>query len=131
MKPFYKQTVERRLYEYPLLKQSIKNAQVWEEFMPSLTPSYEERTSPSYSEYVSSTERFGILRAMKQIQLQEIEEALACLTVDEQAVVRERYLNPVQPPDSVVMDTLGIGKSKYYQIKSSAISKMAKILNVV
>ncbi|OYD06111.1 hypothetical protein CHM34_18085 [Paludifilum halophilum] len=134
-KPTYRKEVERILKEYPVLKVAVETEQEAEKagagLYPSCTSSYEERVSGGYSEYQSSTERYGIRRASKQLKLRRIDQALLALDIDERLLVEERYFDQANPSDAIVYDCLGWSKRNYYRVKSRAFKKLAFALNLL
>jgi ArpU family phage transcriptional regulator len=128
-KPTYKKLVERILREYPILKKSIDEVEPY--LYPSCTTIYEERIGHAYREYTSSTEKYGIRKAEKKIQVAQIEKALEVLSSDELKLVEARYFYINVLSDSLVYDRLGWSKRNYYRIKSQAICKIALALNLI
>jgi ArpU family phage transcriptional regulator len=128
--------LEKMLYEYPLLKISLENERELEQeglsnLYPSMTSSYEHRTSKGYSEYQSSTEKYALLRAAKQMKLRQVERALEVLNMEEKAIIEEKYFNPMRHFDSYIYDKLGFSKSTYQRLKKSALKKLAVALNIM
>lgn len=135
-KPEFIRRVEKVLFDYPILKASIENERELEreglaDLFPSLTPSYEEKTSPAHSEYQSHTERYGILRASRIVQVRQTERALKTLSLDEREIIQERYFDPAQHTDTFVADQLGLSRAKYHRIKQQALKKLAIALNLL
>lgn len=133
-KPSYRRRVERILKNYPIIKAAVELQQQEEAAgygdFPACIASYEERVSAGYSEYNSSTERYGIWRATKYLELQRIEMALMVLDFDERFLIEERYFDRSGPSDSVVYDRLGWSKRHYYRVKARAIKKLAVVLGL-
>lgn len=134
-KPTYRKEVERILKEYPVLKIAVEADQAAEEagagLYPSCTSSYEERVSGGYSEYRSSTERYGIKRASKQLKLRWIEKALMVLDFDERFLVEERYMTLPNPRDKELQLRFSWSERQYRRIKAEAIRKLAVALNIL
>lgn len=134
-KPAYRRKVERILKNYPILKAAVELQQKEDaaglgDFPPCIA-SYEERVSAGYSEYRSSTERYGIKRATMYIELQRIEAALMALDFDERFLIEGRYFDRSGYNDSVVYDRLGWSKRHYYRVKARAIKKLALVLGLL
>ncbi|SMO54648.1 ArpU family phage packaging/lysis transcriptional regulator [Melghirimyces algeriensis] len=130
-KPTYRKEVERVLKEYPILKVAVETEQEAEKVYPSCTLSYEERVNGGYSEYQSSTEKFGIRRANKCLKVKRIEKALTVLDLDERFIIDERYLKLNWVTDIQVYTQLGWSERNYYRIKERALWKLAVALNIL
>jgi len=135
-KPAYIKAVEEYLYEYPALKAAWEIEKELEKaglgnLYPSMVPAYEERSGKGHSEYQSQTEKYGILRASKDLRLQCLERALAALTKDERELVEEKYFNPLRPTDQMVCETLNYSRGKYHQLKRKTLHKMAMMLRLI
>lgn len=135
-KPAYIKAVEEYLYEYPALKAALEIEKELEKaglgnLYPSMVPAYEERTGKSHSEYQSQTEKYGILRASKNLRLQCLERALAALTKDERDLVEEKYFNPLRPTDQEVYETLNLSRGKYHQLKKQTLHKLAMMFLLI
>ncbi|MCS1351168.1 ArpU family phage packaging/lysis transcriptional regulator [Mechercharimyces sp. CAU 1602] len=131
-KPVHRRKVEELLKNYRTWKATL---QMEEEF-PSCTPVYEERTSPGYSAYVSTTEQYGIRRTEQrerlewmEVEVKRIERSLAVLDIDERLVLEERYMQ--NRLDKEVQARLMWSESTYRRIKKEAMRKMAVMLGVV
>ena len=134
-KPTYRRKVERILKNYPILKAAVELQQKEDaaglgDFPPCIA-SYEERVSAGYSEYRSSTERYGIKRATKQIELQRIERAVEILDLDERLLIQERYMTIPCPRDKELQERLCWSERNYRRIKAAAIRKLAGALNLI
>ncbi|MBS7531298.1 hypothetical protein IC619_012425 [Hazenella sp. IB182353] len=128
--------LEKMLYEYTLFQTSLDNEAELEKaglsnHYPSMTASYEEKVSRSYSEYQSSTEKYGIKNASKKLRVHQMERALAVLVEDEKMIIHHKYLQPERISDSLVYDQLGISRSTFYRHKKTAFEKLAVALNLL
>lgn len=138
MRPTYIKEVEKLLSEYVVIKESWELDQRLEaeglgRMFPSLTPAYEDSVR-GYSEYRDSTERYGILRAMrskKEAKIRMVEESLNLLDPAERELIERKYLHAVQPPDEFVARQMRYSRSTYFRIKRSALRKLALAWNLV
>lgn len=134
-KPSYRRRVERLLSQYPILKAAIEIEQHYEEmgagYYPSCTSSYEERMSGGKSEYQSTTEKYGIQRAYKHLQIERIDRALMSLKLDERLLIEKRYLEEIKTTDINVYTQFGWSERQYYRIKDQAMLKLAMVLNLM
>lgn len=125
-KPGYWRIVEQKLKRYPRLKRAVKD---WE-LLPSCTPSYEEKTSPGYSEFISTTEKFGIKRAEKKREVERIDNALGALSDLQRVIIEEYYFNKDFPGVIIFCEQYGLSKTKYHELKREAIDTIAEVLNL-
>ncbi|OYD06119.1 ArpU family phage packaging/lysis transcriptional regulator [Paludifilum halophilum] len=129
-KPSYRKQVERLLRDYPVLKIAVENGES-KDLFPSCTPMYEERVSGGHKEYQSTTERYGVRRANKQLQVKRIEKALAILDLDERYLIEERYMKLSPPLDQEIQIRFSWSESTYRRIKRRALRKLAVALNIL
>ena len=123
-KPYRKQ-VERLLREYPRIKIRLKLAREY----PSCVPVYgSERVQGGC--LASSTESYAIEQVEMELMVNRIETALGVLNLDERLLIEQRYFDPAIYSDSVIYDRLGWSKRTYYRLKSSAIEKLAFVLDL-
>jgi ArpU family phage transcriptional regulator len=127
--PSYKKIVECILREYPILKESIVEYE--RDHYPSCTTVYEERIGRTYSEYISSTEQFGIRKADKELKVRRTEQALKILSEKEKRLIEVRYFDQNDPIDYAVCQQLGWSRSDYYRVKKRAIQKLALAMNII
>jgi ArpU family phage transcriptional regulator len=125
----YKKIVERILREYPILMKSIAEYELLH--YPPCTTVYEERIGRSYSEYISSTEQFGVQKADKQLQVHRTEQALKILSAKEKKLIEARYFDQNDPIDYAVCHQLRWSRSDYYRVKKRAIQKLALAMNII
>jgi ArpU family phage transcriptional regulator len=120
-KPAYWKEVETWLRQYPLLKEIIQDADY-----PSCTPSYEERTSPGYSEFVSTTEKYGVKQADNRLLVERIERGLSWLSDEQREIIEACYFRPTFPGVLIFAERHGMSKPQYQRLKKQAIQKIAK-----
>lgn len=133
---WYIKPVEKLLYDYPILKVSVENEAELEkeglsDWYPSLTPVYEERTSPGYQEYQSQTEKYGIKRAMKKLQLRQMNRALSILSEEEKKLIQSRYFASVPPSETALCRKMSLSRTQYHRVRHQALEKLAKALNIL
>lgn len=130
-KPAYWRVVESKLKRYPQLKKAVKDRDMIDLF-PPCTPVYEEKVSAAYSEYQSSTEKYGIKRASKRLEVERMENALCELSDLQKAMIEAVYFSPNEFPGvAIFCEQHGISKRKYHLMKKEAIDKIAEVLNLV
>jgi len=78
----------------------------------------------------SSTESYAIEQVEMELMVNRIETALGVLNLDERLLIEQRYFDPAIYSDSVIYDRLGWSKRTYYRLKSSAIEKLAFVLDL-
>lgn len=127
-KPQWRKQIEDMLRKYPRYKRSVQMNLV--ELFPSLTTSYSERVSGGQSEFVSSTEKYGIKRAEQLRVIELVELSLEFLTPDEREVIEESYFTAKLPVD-IISFRLGWSKRKYMYLKQSALEKLAEAIYLV
>ncbi|MDQ0418478.1 ArpU family phage transcriptional regulator [Croceifilum oryzae] len=127
-KPSYRKEVERRLRKYPILKVAVEDLKYQ---YPSCTSHYGEPMHGGQKEYISSTEKYAVQRAEKEMELKRIEQALKILNEDERQLVEERYFTRMRKNDEIVCDRIGWSKRSYYRVKKEAIDKVAYTLNLI
>lgn len=127
-KPKWRKQIEDMLRKYPRYKRSVQLNLV--ELFPSLTTSYSERVSGGQSEFISSTEKFGVKRAEQLRVVELVELSLEFLTPDEREVIEESYFTG-KLPVGIICDRLGWSKRKYMYLKQSAIEKIAEALYLI
>jgi ArpU family phage transcriptional regulator len=103
--------------------------------MPNVTPSYSIIPPTTTNVFHSSTEDAAIERIVyeneRNAYLSEIHEAVNTLKDDERQIIIKKYLlhNEIGYDREIMMD-LGVGKTKYYQIKGEAILRLAFALKI-
>lgn len=135
-KPAYVKWVEKTLYEYPALKAAWEIEQELEKaglgtLFPSMVPAYEEKTGKGHSEYQSQTEKYGILRASRDVRLNCLERALSALTRDERELVEKKYFNPLRPTDQEVWEAMNVSRGTYHRLKREMLRKLAMMLRLI
>lgn len=132
----YIRRAERALYSYHALIAAMENEIELERegfgnLYPSMTAHYGGTGGGRSSEVSKPTERFGILRAEKSVQIRQIQRALGCLVEVERQLVDMKYFNPRLPRDPDVYKELGLGATAYYRVKRQAMRKIAIALNII
>lgn len=127
-KPDYRREVEAMLRSYAWMQQLVEEVNQYE--IPSCTASYSDGIR-GYSEFVSSTEKYGIKRANNYYRsnLVSLREAMRKLNFKERMVLQETYLHEEKQPVLDVCDRLGMKERSYYRIKREAIEKLAFFLD--
>lgn len=123
----YERIVEHLLREYPLMLAAIQDAGEW---LPSCVSLYGGE-SGGYSEYRSTTEKFGILRAIREKEhfVNQIEKALAQLSYEERRLVELKYFDRLPVPR--VCFLMAISETTYKRRRRSALRKIARLLNII
>lgn len=129
-KPDYRKEVEIMLRSYHWLKKMVEEMN--KNLLPSCTSSSVGDGIGEYSEFVSSTEKYGILRADNyyRANLIRINESLRQLNYKERLVLQETYMNEDKKSVLEVCFMLGLKERSYYRIKREAIEKMAYMMNL-
>jgi ArpU family phage transcriptional regulator len=122
-KPAYWKETEEVLRQYPLLKQITQGIDY-----PSCVPSYEERTSPVYSEFVSTTEKYGVQRADNRLLVERIERGLSLLSEEQRTIIEACYFDRDFPGVIEFAQRHGLSRAGYHRLKKEAIQTIAKFL---
>lgn len=128
-KSAYVRKVERALYEYPSLLAGLENKEEMESLYPSLISSYNETIRGS--DISKPTEKYGIIRAEKELKLRQINRALSILSPEERKLIETKYFDPSQPTDVEVYMECGFSQRNYPRIKYRALRKVATALNII
>ncbi|WJE51172.1 ArpU family phage packaging/lysis transcriptional regulator [Bacillus cereus] len=104
------------------------------DIMPKVTTSF-SLIPPSFTnEFHSSTEDIAIERMELEKQRKEymdwVHDAVNTLKGDERFIVVKSYMEEEQESDLNIWLELGVGKTKYYKIKGSALLRLAFNLKV-
>lgn len=131
----YVRKVERILYSYHSILAGMENEAELEReglgnLFPSLTANYNTTGGGRSSEVSKPTEKFGILRAEKTVQVRQISRALASLTHKERELIEAKYFDLSMPQDSEVYKGIGLSGTTYYRLKNQALRKVAVALNI-
>jgi ArpU family phage transcriptional regulator len=125
-----KKEVEKKLYKYRDYMISLPNF-----LMPKVTPSY-TLAPPSFSnEFHSSTEDAALERIEyereRNAYLNWIHNAVNSLKEEERQIIIKKFmLNGEIGYDREIMMDLGVGKTKYSQIKGAGMLRLAFALKV-
>jgi hypothetical protein len=120
-KPKYIKEVEISLYQYPLIKKISQEAD-----FPSCTPMYDERTSPVFSEYSSTTEKYGVRRADNRLLVERIERGLNLLSPTQRTIIEACYFRPSFPGVIEFAQRHGLSRAGYHRLKKEALQIIAK-----
>lgn len=129
VKRVIKQT-EFTLYQYPIWKVAMENQKDWEDRIFSPVSRYEEKASPVYTGYNSTTEQMALEWTNKELKVEQIEKSMSILTVPERRYIEEKYFNPMRPSDYDVCEELGMSQSQVSRMKGPALLKLATALNI-
>jgi ArpU family phage transcriptional regulator len=125
-----KKALERALYKY---RDYLITLPLF--LMPKVTPSYSIIPPTTTNGFHSSTEDAALERIEyeheRNAYLSEIHEAVNTLKDDERQIIIKKYLlhNEIGYDREIMMD-LGVGKTKYYQIKGEATLRLAFALKI-
>lgn len=135
------QQVEAMLYNYKNTKAEIKilkrDLEILEnDYRGTGGISYEERTSPTYkisssveSEVLKRAEAIQKLKnkiRLKEIEIENIDDAIKILNEDELTLINERYFN--KKTNKYVASILNVTEDTSSRYKNSAISKLCTLL---
>lgn len=123
-KPDYRKEVEAMLRSYHWLNEMVQETN--KQLVPSCTSSAGDGIR-GYSEFASSTEKYGARRAdnFYKANLVLINESLRKLSFKERIVIQETYLREEKQPVLEVCFRLGMKERSYYRFKREAIEKLA------
>ncbi|WP_138753521.1 hypothetical protein [Paenibacillus sinopodophylli] len=108
--------------------------------IPAVTASYSGMSggggsnSPIESEYIRKEQRITVkqLEILElEVEIENMDRALARLSQEQNDLIQKRYLVRDQPFDYKVIDEMHYNRQKYYQLKHSALSKIATVLNLI
>ena len=115
--------VEKILYEYPLLKIAVENG-----IYPPITSRISD--DPRGSGVSNNTEKYALIILEKKDKIDKIELALSQLDEVELSVIKTTYFEePIYVVD--IAQKLNITVRTYYNKRSDALVKLAKMLNVI
>ncbi|MFJ8268514.1 ArpU family phage packaging/lysis transcriptional regulator [Peribacillus asahii] len=125
-----KKELEKKLFKYRDYLISLPTY-----LMPKITPSYSITPPTNTNAFHSSTEDSAIERIeyerIRDEYLQEIHKAVNTLKDQERHIIIERYLKHDELGyDREIWMNMGVGKTKYYQIKGEAMLRLAFALKV-
>lgn len=121
--------VERILEEYRSYLLTLPG-----DFLPSVTASYSLVPPTNTNQFHSSTEDAAIERVEFEIArrgfMNNIHAAVNTLKQDERFIIIKRYMEPDLGYDPDIWTELGIGRTKYYEIKGEARLRLAFALKI-
>jgi len=124
-----KKEVESLLDKYRMYLVSLPSDK-----LPSITPSYSIIPPSFTNEFRSSTESTALDRVAYETErnqfLKRIHDAVAGLKPDERFIIYKKYMEQDIGYDVAIWTDLGIGKTKYYEVKGAAILRLAFNLKV-
>lgn len=132
----YVRRVERILYSFQAIMAGMENEIELEReglgnLFPAMVASYGGTGGGRPTEVSRPTEKYGILRAEKSLQVRQIQRALSALTNKERELVDNKYFDPYMPPDPEVYRKMGLGPTAFYQLKTQVLRKIATALNII
>jgi ArpU family phage transcriptional regulator len=129
----YKKVIEKLLLRYPLYKKSLQDEEKGViSLLPSLTPPYgQERVKGGKSDYISTSEKFGVKRAERRLAVEQVESCLEMLDEEERKLIEEAYFYYPNLQMEAIYSHLNCSKSKYYRTRDKAFYKMAIMLNLI
>ncbi|WP_078430470.1 ArpU family phage packaging/lysis transcriptional regulator [Alkalihalobacterium alkalinitrilicum] len=105
-----------------------------EEELPRMTASYSLTPPSNTNAFHSSTEEAAIKNAHFDIErkkyIDKFVRAFNRLSAIERQVINKRYLEEDEIFDYLVFNELGLGETKYYEVKGRAIYKLAFALRL-
>lgn len=129
-----KKELEKALFKYRDYLITLPNY-----LMPNVTPAYSIVPPSNTNAFHSSTEDAALERIeyekMRDDYLSEIHNAVNSLKDDERQIIIKKYmlqnvLGNVLGYDREIMMDIGVGKTKYYQIKGEAMLRLAFALKI-
>lgn len=134
LEQYYLSVKRKRWLELDLERMKNQHA------LPAMTASYSGMSggggssSPIETEYIRKENRM----VMKQIEISDLEteienmdRALARLSQEQKELIEKRYIVRDKPFDYELIAVLHYNRQKYYQLKHSALSKIASVLNII
>lgn len=125
-----KKEVDKVLYKYRDFLMTLPNY-----LMPKVTPAYSIIPPTTTNAFYSSTEGAALERIeyekMRNDYLIRVQEAVNTLKEDERQIIIEKYMQHGEIGyDREIMMDLGVGKTKYYEIKGTAMLRLAFALKI-
>lgn len=121
--------VERSLEEYRKFMLTLPG-----DFLPSITQSFSLVPPSHMNKFNSTTENAAIERVEFEITrnkfMSKIHEAVNSLKEDERFIIIKRFMLEEIGYDPDIWMELGVGKTKYYQIKGEAMLRLAFTLKI-
>lgn len=125
-----KKAVERALYRY---RDFLISLPIY--LMPNITPSYSLTPPSNTNAFHSSTESAALERIeyeeMRNQYLSEIHNAVNTLKEQERQILIKKYLlHDELGYDQDIWAEIGVGRTKYYQMKGEAMLRLAFALKI-
>lgn len=124
-----KKEVEKTFEEYRMYLVTLPS-----DFLPKITPSYSQLPPSFTNEFHSSTEDAAIERIefenARQRFINRIHEAVNSLKQDERFIIIRSFMDKDIGYDPDIYLELGIGKTRYYEIKGEAMLRLAFDLQI-
>lgn len=124
-----KKIVEKKLYEYRRYLLTLPS-----DFLPKITPAYSQVPPSITYKFHSSTEDAAIERVEFEMArnnfMSEIHEAVNSLKPDERFIIVKYFMQQHLGYDPDIWLELGIGKTRYYEIKGEAMLRLAFNLKI-
>lgn len=104
------------------------------EFLPTITTSFSLVPPSTTNKFHSTTEDAAIERIEfekeREIQMTRMHNAVNSLKEDERYIIIKRFMEADLGYDPDIWMELGVGKTKYYQIKGEAMLRLAFSLKI-
>ncbi|MFS0864110.1 ArpU family phage packaging/lysis transcriptional regulator [Fredinandcohnia sp. 179-A 10B2 NHS] len=124
-----RRAVERELEEYRRYLLTLPY-----DFFPKITPSYSILPPANTNKFHSSTEDAAIERVeferTRDKYMTKFHEAVNTLKQDERFIIVKRYMQQDIGYDPDIWTELGVGKTKYYDVKGKALLRLAFALKI-
>jgi hypothetical protein len=117
----YRREVEQMLKKYMSYKRSMN-------ILPACVPTYEERVQGGEQEYISSTEKYAIIRAERRALVEDVELVLSFLSTKEKELIKLTYFQEDKPLINIVWVKLHMSKSMYYRQRNLILDKITPVL---
>lgn len=144
----YKSIVVSKLITFYKAEQEIKRLNTklsrgLELTFPSISASYGNQTgiTSGYSEFQSKSEMAVILREEREDQIlrelfelekqvEEMEKAMECLNPLELEYIERKYFTDKSQKNYEIIESMNIGKTKFYVLQQAIYAKLAEALNL-
>lgn len=124
-----RKAVEKKLDEYREFLLTLPS-----DFFPKITPSYSTLPPSVNNQFHSATEEAAIERIEFELTrsqfMNNLHQAVNSLKVDERFIIIKRFMEHDLGYDPDIWMDLGIGKTKYYQVKGEAMLRLAFTLKI-
>lgn len=124
-----RKAVERILNEYRRFLLTLPS-----DFFPSITPAFSIIPPSNTNKFNSTTENAALERVEFEIErnkyMTKLHNAVNSLKEEERFIIIKRFMQPDLGYDPDIWMDLGVGKTKYYQIKGEAMLRLAFSLKI-